>query len=134
MKSIKTLLLLLSILLFAGCNEESYIESVGYALEEGDETEVGYFLFYSQNVVSQCGPVIIYLDDKEVGRLTKDYNSGGVDCLTEPEEGRLIKIVTSLASHSVRVEYPGCEMEATATYNLSGKGNCVGYNLTYPIN
>jgi|SRR5690606_3956691 len=133
MRLIRTTLPLLLVLLLFGCNEESYIESVGYALEEGDETEVGYFIFYSQNAASQCGPLIVYLDDKEAGRLTRDYSSGSMDCTVEPEEGGLIKIVASLGTHEVRVVYSGCDEEASATYNLNVKGNCVGYNMTFPI-
>lgn len=125
-----TIILIATMYLFAGCNKESYIESIGHVmLESGDETEIGYFIFTSVKAASTCGKLSIYIDDKLVGQLTTDF-SGNINCETEPIEGKIVKVVAGTGSHKIVVKYnDGCKKDATTTYTLQ-KGKCMWYYIS----
>ncbi|MES2454112.1 MAG: hypothetical protein V4594_01160 [Bacteroidota bacterium] len=115
--------------LFAGCNKETYVESIGHVLiESGDNSEVGYFFFVSPKNAGECGWIKVYVDDKLVGELTENFN-GNIDCTTAPEKGIILKVVVKPGSHTIRAVYKNtCKPDGNATYNLES-AKCMRYNI-----
>ena len=124
------LFVFLFIILFAACNKETFIETVGQtSIEMAEETEVGYFIFTSQNIVSTCGKITIWIDDKIAGYITSDYTGSLSNCTTPPIEGKLIKIVAPVGMHKITATVNDkCRTFAVDNYNLQ-KGVCRYYGL-----
>jgi len=124
------LLLICAFSLAAGCNKESYIESVGYvAIPAGDDTDAGYFIFTSGAAVGQCGKVHVYLDGHEVGFLDSDYSTNQ-SCGVAPIEGKVLKVLAGAGSHRITFSFakPNCRNYAPQTYTLQA-GKCMWYTL-----
>jgi hypothetical protein len=114
----------------AGCNKESYIESVGYvAITAGDDTDAGYFIFTSGGAVGQCGRVKIFIDGNEVGYLDSDYSTNQ-SCGVPPIEGKLLKVVASGGIHKITFSFakPDCRNYPVQTYTMQS-GKCMWYTL-----
>lgn len=114
---------------FAGCNKETYIESIGYVmLESGDDADVGYFIFTSGKAVEKCGTVTIFIDDKNVGQLTSDHSTS-ITCSTVPVDGKILKVVAGTGNHKISVSVKdGCKEYTSQNYNLE-KGKCMWYTI-----
>lgn len=129
--SSKTFFLLLSgLLLLSACNKESFVETVGnVAIESADDLEVGYFVFMSKTAVSTCGKITIWIDDKIAGYLTEDYSGSFSNCTDVPIEGKLVKIIAPVGTHTIRVSVANdCRKFNTDTYSLK-QGICRYYTL-----
>lgn len=118
------------ILLFAACNKETFIETVGQTtMETADEAEVGYFIFTSQNVVSTCGTITLWIDDKIVGHIKEDYSGSLSKCTTPPIDGKIIKIIAPVGMHKITATVEDeCRSFTVDNYNLQ-KGVCRYYAL-----
>ena len=118
------------IILFAACNKETFIETIGQTtMETADDAEVGYFIFTSKNVVSSCGTITIWIDDKIAGYITADYTGSLSSCTTPPIEGKLIKIIAPVGMHKITATVENeCRTFSVDNYNLQ-KGVCRYYGL-----
>jgi len=118
------------IILFAACNKETFVETVGQTnMEMAEETEVGYFVFTSQSIVANCGTITLWIDDKIAGYITSDYTGSFSSCTTPPIEGKLIKIIASTGMHKITATVENeCRTFSVDNYNLQ-KGVCRYYAL-----
>lgn len=116
--------------LFAACNKETYIETIGKVnIEAGDETEVGYFIFSSKTLVGSCGKVTLWIDGQVAGYLTGDYSGAVGSCTALPVEGKLVKIVAPVGNHKITVTLANdCKKFSTDSYDLK-QGVCRYYAL-----
>ena len=123
-------LFLTALLLLSACNKESFVETVGnVAIESADNTEVGYFVFMSKTTVGTCGKITIWIDDKIAGYLTEDYTGSFSNCTTPPIDGKLLKIIAPVGTHTIRVSVDNdCRKFNTDTYSLK-QGVCRYYTL-----
>jgi len=121
--------LILVFIVIAGCNKESYIETVGKVmLEEGDNTAIGTYIFTSGRAVTNCGQVSIYIDDAYAGELTQAY-TGSATCSTLPVDGKVMKVVVASGSHKITVKYKNaCKPDISVNHTLA-QGFCMWYTI-----
>ena len=118
------------IILFAACNKETFVETVGKTnIENADETEVGYFIFTSQSIVANCGTITLWIDDKVAGYITADYTESFNKCTTPPVDGKIVKIIAPIGMHKITATVENeCRTFSVDNYNLQ-KGVCRYYAL-----
>lgn len=122
-------ILIIVFILIAGCNKESYIETVGKVmLEEGDDTSIGTYIFTSGSAVTICGQVSIYIDDAYAGELTQTF-TGSATCSTLPVDGKVMKVVVASGSHKITVKYKDkCKPDISVNHSLN-QGYCMWYTI-----